>query len=252
MDALMQSLASLTSMIFGGLYSLNEALCDKGMEIQDTATVYLTTHIDDGDIQTIAAVGIMLLAFGVLALVFQPFYRGTIGLFENNYAGQDFTRDAAKGDARSYWGGWLAFLLLVEMGWLLGYLESSAMATVSVLLQVAALAVVVYKVVRLVLDLTHGKDVLHHLVGVLGTAVFLVAFPLVWGIFYYIFLVTVGAVLGLVILFAVLGGGGGGGTTGETKKGGDEEEFTPQKHHYSPTDLPCVITIGTTVYTKWG
>ncbi|MCD8366647.1 MAG: hypothetical protein LUC48_01270 [Clostridiales bacterium] len=257
METLIQIAGNLTGGIFGGLYSLNEALCDKGMAIQDTATVYLTTHIDDGDIQTLAAVGVMLLAFGVLVLVFQPFYRGTISLFENNYAGQDFTREPARGDARSFWGGWLAFLLLVEVGWLLGYLESSAMATVSVLLQVAALAVVVYKVVRLVLDLTHGKDVLHHLLGVLGTAVFLVAFPFVWGIFYYIFLLTVGAVIGLLILFSALGGGGSGGGEPGPSEGGSTGGSSAGSGTYSPSDLPSYITIGGTLYSRrndfgWG
>ncbi|MCC8064063.1 MAG: hypothetical protein LIO70_03125, partial [Clostridiales bacterium] len=173
METLIQIAGNLTGGIFGGLYSLNETLCDKGMAIQDSATVYLAAHVEEGTIQYLIAFGVMLLTFGVMALVFLPFYRATVNLFENNYAGQDFTREPAKGDARSFWGGWLAFLLLVELGWLLGYLESAAMATVSVLLQVAALVVVVYKVVRLVLDLTHGKDVLHHLLGVLVTAAFL-------------------------------------------------------------------------------
>lgn len=257
METLIQIAGNLTGGIFGGLYSLNEALCDKGMAIQDTATAYLEAHFNEEVIRYLIAFGVMLLAFGVLALVFQPFYRGTVNLFENNYAGQDFTREPAKGNARSYWGGWLAFLLLVEVGWLLGYLESSAMATVSVLLQVAALAVVVYKVVRLVLDLTHGKDALHHLLGVLGTAVFVVAFPFVWGIFYYVLLLTVGVVFFFWILFAVLGGGGSGGGEPGPSEGGSTGGSSAGSGTYSPSDLPSVISIGGTVYSRrnnfgWG
>ncbi|MCD8143224.1 MAG: hypothetical protein LUD83_08140 [Clostridiales bacterium] len=257
MDTLIQIAGNLTGGIFGGLYSLNETLCDKGMAIQDSATVYLAAHVEEGTIQYLIAFGVMLLTFGVMALVFLPFYRATVNLFENNYAGQDFTREPAKGDARSFWGGWLAFLLLVELGWLLGYLESSAMATVSVLLQVAALVVVVYKVVRLVLELTHGKDVLHHLLGVLVTAAFLVAFPFVWGIFYYVLLLTVGVVVFFWILFAVLGGGGSSGGEPAPGKGGSSGGSSAGSGTYSPSDLPSYITIGGTLYSRrnnfgWG
>ncbi|MCD7818251.1 MAG: hypothetical protein LUH07_04280 [Lachnospiraceae bacterium] len=212
----------LADKIFTGLFRFNTKLFERGLEIRQLAIDYMMNLFGREIVMNIVSFFIMMLTGIVLLLIFSRLKKVTDKHLLDQWAPYYF------------WQPWAAFLIILEISWFFIYYEAPV---ASVFLQMIAMCLLIYMIIRAAYSLIHLGNPLCYLLGTLTMAIALLIFPFLWGLFSYMIFLAVCAGIAFLLLMGISLSSGTNTGHGNTTDGGGDIP-SPGPVSYSTADLP--------------